>query len=245
MLRRRFLPMPTKPWPEEVTVWPWMWTSMSSQWAKPASISSALFSSLARRFSMVWSEKTTPQPNVSPGSLRSNTTMSCAESRSFMEMAKTKPAGPPPTQAMRMGWFIYEVSARANGNVTVTDRAKLSGMGKTGAWTLERQIIAAGSGVGLRLKRGACLRIIDPEGGQSGDLVAFSADGSERLSNGRTFDYAGKLYLSAGDVLWSDRSNPMLTIVSDEVGRHDFLYASCNMTMYRLQLGATGYTSTD
>ena len=35
--------MPTKPWPEEVMVWPWMWTSMSSQWAKPASISSALF----------------------------------------------------------------------------------------------------------------------------------------------------------------------------------------------------------
>jgi Domain of unknown function (DUF1989) len=50
------------------------------------------------------------------------------------------------------------------------------------------------------------VRIIDPQGGQSGDLVAFSQDGQQRLSNGRTFDYGGKIYLSRGDTLWSDRS---------------------------------------
>jgi uncharacterized protein YcgI (DUF1989 family) len=105
----------------------------------------------------------------------------------------------------------------------------------------ERIIIPAGGGAGLRLARGEQLRIIDPEGGQSGDLMAFSADGSERLSNGRTFDYLGKVYLTTGDVLWSDRSNPMLTIVADDVGRHDFLYASCSLEMYRLQYGVTGY----
>jgi uncharacterized protein YcgI (DUF1989 family) len=105
----------------------------------------------------------------------------------------------------------------------------------------ERIDIAAGSGAGLRLARGQRLRIIDPNGGQTGDLVAFSADGGERLSNGRTFDYGGKVYLSTGDVLWSDRSNRMLTIVSDDVGRHDFLYASCSLEMYRLQYGVTGY----
>jgi uncharacterized protein YcgI (DUF1989 family) len=61
------------------------------------------------------------------------------------------------------------------------------------------------------------------------------------LSNGRTFDYDGKVHLTTGDVLWSDRSNPMLTIVADDVGRHDFLYASCTVEMYRMQYGATGY----
>lgn len=105
----------------------------------------------------------------------------------------------------------------------------------------ERHVIAAGCGAGLRLARGESLRIIDPEGGQSGDLMAFSHDGSERLSNGRTFDYGGRIYLSTGDVLWSDRSNPMLTIVSDDVGRHDFLYASCCIEMYRKQYAVTGY----
>src|SRR5687767_13538519 len=105
----------------------------------------------------------------------------------------------------------------------------------------ERVIVPAGGGAGLRLKRGEQLRIIDIEGGQTGDLVAFSADGKQRLSSGRTFDYGGKIYVSTGDVLWSDRSNPMLTIVADQVGRHDFLYSACSPEMYRIQYGMTGY----
>jgi uncharacterized protein YcgI (DUF1989 family) len=105
----------------------------------------------------------------------------------------------------------------------------------------ERHIVAAASGAGLRLRRGEQLRVIDPEGGQSGDLVAFSPDGKQRLSNGRTFDYGGKIFLSTGDVLWSDRSSPMLTIVEDQVGRHDFLYSPCSIEMYRMQYGVTGY----
>lgn len=103
------------------------------------------------------------------------------------------------------------------------------------------EIVPAGGGVALRLRRGEQLRVIDPQGGQSGDLMAYSADGRERLSNGRTFDYGGKIYLSTGDVLWSHLSNPMLTIVSDEVGRHDFLYAACTVEMYHREYGVTGY----
>lgn len=105
---------------------------------------------------------------------------------------------------------------------------------------IEQRVIPAASGVGLRLKRGERLRIIDPQGGQSGDLVAFSQDGRERLSNSRTFDYGGKIYVSTGDVLWSDRSHPMLTILDDQAGRHDFLYSACSLEMYRIQYGVTG-----
>lgn len=101
--------------------------------------------------------------------------------------------------------------------------------------------VAAGRGAGLRLKRGERLRVIDVEGGQTGDLIAISADGKHRLSNGRTFDYGGKIYVSTGDMLWSDRSDPMLTIVADDVGRHDLLYAPCSIEMYRLQYGVTEY----
>jgi uncharacterized protein YcgI (DUF1989 family) len=105
----------------------------------------------------------------------------------------------------------------------------------------EMQVVPAGGGLGMRLNRGQLLRIVDVEGGQTGDLVCFSADGKQRLSNGRTFDYGGKIYVSTGDVLWSDRSSPMLTIVADDVGRHDFLYAPCSIEMYRIQYGVTGY----
>ena len=105
----------------------------------------------------------------------------------------------------------------------------------------EKLVVPAGGGVGLRLKRGEHLRIIDVMGGQTGDLAAFSSDGRQRLSSGRTFDYGGKIYVSTGDVLWSDRSSPMLTIIADEVGKHDLLYAPCSQEMYRIQYGATEY----
>ena len=103
--------------------------------------------------------------------------------------------------------------------------------------------VPAAGGIGLRLKRGERLRIVDTEGGQTGDLVAYSTDGGQRLSSGRTFDYNGKVHLSTGDVLWSDRSERMLTILSDDVGRHDMLYAACSREMYRLQYGAEDHAN--
>src|SRR5690606_18256907 len=66
---------------------------------KCSRIAAALFGSLAARLSSVSSERTTPQPKVSSGRLRSNTTTSCAASRSFIEIAKYRPAGPPPSTA--------------------------------------------------------------------------------------------------------------------------------------------------
>lgn len=109
--------------------------------------------------------------------------------------------------------------------------------------TAQRHIIAAGHGAAVRLSRGQHLRLIDPEGGQSGDLFAVSQDGRQRLSNGRTFDFGGTVYLTTGNQLWSDHSEPLLTIVSDDVGRHDFLYAPCNDDMYRLQYGLADHAN--
>jgi uncharacterized protein len=102
-------------------------------------------------------------------------------------------------------------------------------------------LIPARQGARLQLARGQTLRVIDPEGGQSGDLVAMRlGDATEWLSNGRSFDYGGKVKFSTGDVLYSNRSNPMLTIVEDQVGHHDFLYTPCSIEMFRLQYGVTG-----
>jgi uncharacterized protein len=104
------------------------------------------------------------------------------------------------------------------------------------------ETIPACEGTGASLRRGQILRVIDPLGGQSGDLVAFRAnDVTEWLSNGRSFDYAGKIYLSTGDVLYSNKSNPMFAIVHDDVGRHDFLFTPCSVEMFRIQYGVEGY----
>jgi uncharacterized protein YcgI (DUF1989 family) len=102
-------------------------------------------------------------------------------------------------------------------------------------------IVPARSGTGFVMAAGQRLRIVDVEGGQTGDLVVYRRDTpTEHLFNGRTFDYAGKLALGTGDVLWSNLSNPMLTILDDQVGHHDFLYGACTIEMYRKQYGVTG-----
>ena len=106
---------------------------------------------------------------------------------------------------------------------------------------MDRRRVAARSGVGIELARGAELRVIDVEGRQVADLFAFArADVSEHLSSGRSLDYNGTLRLTAGHVLYSDRSNPMLTIVRDDVGVHDFLFAPCSREMFRIQYGIEG-----
>lgn len=100
--------------------------------------------------------------------------------------------------------------------------------------------IPACSGTTVKLVRGQVLHVLDPRGGACGDVTAVRAgDRTEWLSNGRSFDYGGKIYFSTGDVLYSNRSNPMLTIVRDDVGRHDFLYTACSQEMYRIQYGVT------
>ena len=94
--------------------------------------------------------------------------------------------------------------------------------------------IAPRSGVAFHLQEGQILRVIDPEGGQVSDLLAFMAgDVREVLSNGRTFDYEETIRLGEGNRLWSNRSNPMLQIVSDTAGEHDFLLTPCSEATFR------------
>jgi len=75
-------------------------------------------------------------------------------------------------------------------------------------------------------------------GGQVADLLAVSAqDVGEMLSSGRTIDYASRLYLTTNDLLYSNRSNVMLELIEDTVGRHDFLLSPCSKEMFRLLYG--------
>lgn len=98
--------------------------------------------------------------------------------------------------------------------------------------------IAPRSGVAFELRRGQQLKVIDPEGEQVADLVAFNRhDTGEAISSGRSIDYASRIYLSTGDPLYSNRSSVLLRIVEDTVGRHDFLLSPCSAEMFRILYG--------
>jgi uncharacterized protein YcgI (DUF1989 family) len=94
--------------------------------------------------------------------------------------------------------------------------------------------ISPRSGTAFPLAQGQTLRVIDPEGVQVSDLLAYNAaDVREAISNGRTFDYEETIALTTGNRLWSNRSRPMLAIVDDTVGRHDFLLTPCSEATFR------------
>ncbi|MBY0566691.1 MAG: urea carboxylase-associated family protein [Hyphomonadaceae bacterium] len=100
---------------------------------------------------------------------------------------------------------------------------------------MKTEVIPPRSGASLKLEKGQTLVVIDPEGEQVSDLVAYNADDTaEYISSGRSIDYASRILLTTGDILYSSRSNPMLTIVHDDVGRHDFLLTPCSKEMFRI-----------
>lgn len=98
---------------------------------------------------------------------------------------------------------------------------------------MARHSIPPRSGTAFPLSAGETLKVSDPEGVQVADLLAYNADDvREVISNGRTLDYAETIKLTTGHVLYSNRSRPMLTIVEDMVGTHDFLLTPCSKATF-------------
>jgi hypothetical protein len=104
----------------------------------------------------------------------------------------------------------------------------------------DTQRIAPCSARAFELAAGDELIVIDPEGQQVSDLTAFNReDTREYLSSGRSIDYASRLFLTAGDVLYSNRSRPMFEIVEDTCGRHDFTLTPCSKDTFSIIYGET------
>jgi uncharacterized protein YcgI (DUF1989 family) len=95
--------------------------------------------------------------------------------------------------------------------------------------------LAPQTGTGFVLRAGQQLTVVDPTGGQVSDLFCLAAgEHGEWLSSGRTIDYADTIYVTTGHTLYSNRSRPMLTIVEDTCGRHDFLLTPCSQETFDL-----------
>lgn len=95
--------------------------------------------------------------------------------------------------------------------------------------TVSDTIIPPKEYLGLELRRGRTLRIVDVEGKQVPDLVCFNlANPRERLSTNNSRLVQKRWLLTTGHVLYSDEGNPMLTITDDTVGIHHASAGCCN-----------------
>jgi uncharacterized protein YcgI (DUF1989 family) len=102
--------------------------------------------------------------------------------------------------------------------------------------------VPAREGRGVRVAAGGRFRVIDPEGGQVGDLFAFCAnDVSEYASAEHTRVYVNRLFPRVGEHFVTNRRRPILHFEEDtSPGVHDMLCAACDPSRYA-GLGVEGW----
>lgn len=105
-----------------------------------------------------------------------------------------------------------------------------------------RQTIRAKHGAGFELATGDVLEVVDPHGQQVADLFCYSIeDPTDTLSSGRSIDYGESILFTTGSILYGHSGFPMLKIISDSCGRHDFLVTPCSLQMFHMMSGEKNY----
>jgi uncharacterized protein len=107
---------------------------------------------------------------------------------------------------------------------------------------VEAKVLQARTGHAVPMPVGSVIEIINTEGSQVVDAWALCRpDAGEYLSVEHTRMALGRLVPRAGDQLYSNRREPVLTLVEDtSPGVHDLLIPECDAARYR-QLGFEGY----
>ena len=103
-------------------------------------------------------------------------------------------------------------------------------------------VVAGGFGGGWEAKAGEFVTVVDLEGEQTGDFIAFLAqDPEEWLSPVHCREALRSIFVRAGDQLVSNRRRPVLEIVRDDVGVHDATIPACDPTRYAVEFGVPGH----
>jgi uncharacterized protein YcgI (DUF1989 family) len=95
-----------------------------------------------------------------------------------------------------------------------------------------------------KVEQGQVLQIVDLEGQQVGDLMAFRAgDPADYLSPAHTLSCLVKLVPEVGDEIFSNHRNPLFRILRDDVGNHDLIVPCCDPERYSRDYDEPGHRS--
>jgi uncharacterized protein len=85
---------------------------------------------------------------------------------------------------------------------------------------------------------GGTIEFVDLCGNQAVDCLFYvAADTAERYSAADTVAGQGSIFLTTGTVLRSNLGRPLLTVIADDVGRHDTLGGACSKESNTLRYG--------
>lgn len=117
-----------------------------------------------------------------------------------------------------------------------TTRAGLTTL-PAGAVVLD-EVVPARAPWSAVVRAGHVLTVVDLEGNQAVDTLLYDAhDTAHRYSAPDTVAAQGSIVLTTGSVLRSNEGLPLMTIVADEVGRHDTLGGACSQESNTLRYG--------
>lgn len=104
--------------------------------------------------------------------------------------------------------------------------------------------IPGGHGRAFRVREGGRFSVVDIEGGQVADLIAFcAANPREATSPSHTYTSLKSLRLAVGDAIRSNLRRPLLRIISDTSPSHDLLIPACDEQRYRVDYGVKEHRS--
>jgi urea carboxylase-associated protein 1 len=100
------------------------------------------------------------------------------------------------------------------------------------------EVVAARAPWTAELSAGERLRIIDLEGNQAVDFLAYDLhDMDLRYDAAATISGQGGIFLTTGSVLRDGEGGPLLTVVDDTCGRHDTVGGACSCESNTVRYG--------
>jgi len=103
---------------------------------------------------------------------------------------------------------------------------------------ISREIVAARAPWSAVITAGQVLTIVDLDGNQAVDFLAYAADDTDRAYSAQaTLQEQDSVYLTVGSVLRDNESTALLTIIADDCGRHDTLGGACSKESNTLRYG--------
>jgi urea carboxylase-associated protein 1 len=107
-----------------------------------------------------------------------------------------------------------------------------------GTTTVLDEIVPARAPWSAVVAAGHVLSIVDLGGNQAVDCLLYRAqDTSERYSAADTIAAQGSIFLTTGSVLRSCEGRALMTVVADDVGRHDTIGGACSKESNTLRYG--------
>jgi urea carboxylase-associated protein 1 len=104
--------------------------------------------------------------------------------------------------------------------------------------TIRDDVVAARAPWSAVVRAGEVLTIVDLGGNQAVDCLLYNAaDTSERYSAPDTMVAQGSLFLTTGSRLRSGHGRTLMTVIGDEVGRHDTIGGACSKESNTLRYG--------